>query len=495
MRIAVAEIVQETGSFSPMFADLRDFETYGLFYGEEIFERLPEAGPIGGYREIALRQSRPVTSLPLVRAWGGAGGTLTSATFELLSKELTTRLKDALPVDGVFLSLHGAAASEHEDDVEGALLEQVRNLVGGRVPIVVAVDHHANVTRRMVENSNALIGHETQPHDPKDTGRKAARILFRMLNEGLRVTVAWRKIPMITPQDQFLTSQGPMKAWFDLAREAERRPGVVDVSPYPMQPWLDVREGGWSVVVHTENDLPLAESLAGEMADAAWARRDEFWRSERVPADEAVRRGVAAKDGLVILSDTGDSVYGGAPGDSTIILRALVEQKVPCTALVPLIDPQVLETALLGGVGAPFDAEVGAKIDARFYAPFRVRGRVAAVSRGVTVELPERGVCDVGRAALIEVGHVRLVLLEERTFAINHPVLYTHLGLDVAAARMVVVKTASNFQFFAPWRKELVRVDTPGMTQSDLTAFEWKRIPRPIYPFDPIAHWKPTERG
>lgn len=491
MRIAVAEIVQETGSFSPMTADLKDFEPYGLFFGEEIFERVGDAGPIGGFREVAAQQTGSITQLPLVRAWGGAGGTITAATFAFLFRELSERLRAALPVDAVFLSLHGAAAAEGEDDVEGSVLEEVRRIVGPETPIVVAVDHHANITQRMVEKANALVGHETQPHDPKETGRKAARILFRMLNDGLRVTVAWQKIPMITPQDQFLTSQGPMKEWFDLARSMEQRSGVVDVSPYPMQPWLDVLEGGWAVVVHTDNDLPLAESLSAEMARAAWSRRADFWRSERVAAAEAVRQAAGVTSGLAILSDTGDSVYGGAPGDSTIILNELVRQNTPALTLVPLIDPHALELALKSGVGSRFEADVGAQIDARYYNPVRIVGRVAAVSQGVTVELPERGVCNIGRAALVEVGQVRLVLIEERTFAINHPVLYTHLGLDVTAARGVVVKTASNFQFFAPWRTKLIRVDSPGMTQSDLTAFTWKRTPRPIYPFDPIESWEP----
>ena len=129
--------------------------------------------------------------------------------------------------------------------------------------------------------------------------------------------MAWQRIPLITPQDQFLTSDGPMKEWFDLARELENRPGVLDVSPYPMQPWLDVAEGGWAVVVHTDADPELAREVAAEMSARAWKLREEFWKSERVSVADAVRSAVAADDGLVILSDTGDSVYGGAPGDNT----------------------------------------------------------------------------------------------------------------------------------------------------------------------------------
>lgn len=305
-----------------------------------------------------------------------------------------------------------------------------------------------------------------------------------MLAGQIKPVVARRKIPLITPQDQFLTSAGPMKVWFDKAREFERQPGVLDVSPYPMQPWLDVAEGGWSVVVHTDGNTKLAEQIADEMAALAWELRREFFRSERVATADAVRQAVAAKEGLVILSDTGDSVYGGAPGDNTCLLRELIDQNLPCLALVPLVDAEAVAAAHQAGIAAPISLAVGGRHDHVFSQPVEVNGRVAALSSGVSVELADRGICHIGRTALIECGSVRLVLLDNRSFAINHPILYTHLGLDVAAAKMVVLKTASNFQFFATWRKQLIRVDTPGTTQSNLSAFTWRRLPRPIFPFD-----------
>lgn len=496
MRIAVAEIVQETGSFSPMVAEIQDFESYGLFFGQDVLDRLPGVGPIGGMLEVAGEQKISAEYLPIIRAWGGAGGIITAEVFELFRNRLIAGLQAVLPVDGIFLSLHGAAASVVDDDVEGNLLQAIREIVGPDLPIAVCLDHHANITQRMFEHGTVLVGHETQPHDPKATGRKTAEIFFKILKQQIRPTKAWRKIPMITPQDQFLTSQGPMKAWFDQAREMEKRPGVIDVSPYPMQPWLDVLEGGWAVVVHTDNDQPLAEQLAQASADLAWSLREEFWRSERLPADEAVRRAVQAEKGLIILSDTGDSVYGGGPGDSTCILRPLIEQSIPCLAYVPIIDPPAVAVALAAGVGSDITLTLGGKVDLIFNPPLEVTCRVVAVSQGVTVHLPERGVCDIGRAALLEVGQVRIVVIELRTFAINHPILYTHLGLKIEDAKMVVVKTASNFQFFAAWRAGLIRVDSPGTTQSDLTAFEWKRIPHPMYPFDSFPEdAKPTKQA
>ena len=310
MRIVVAEIAQETDSFSSLAADRRDFEAHGLYFGDEILERMRGVGQIGGFLEVAAKRGEAVDVRPIVRAWGGAGGTITRETLDFLSERLLAGLKQSLPVHAVFLSLHGAAASEKLDDAEGHVLRAVREIVGRDIPIVAALDHHANITRQKAECADLLIGHETQPHDPPATGRKAARLLFRMLRGEIRPTTRWRKIPMITPQDQFLTSAGPMQEWFNLAREMERRSGVLAVSPYPMQPWLDVAEGGWSAVVHTDNDPDLAEVLAAEMANKAWSLREQFWVSERVAPTEAVRQAAAADRGLIILSDTGDAVYG-----------------------------------------------------------------------------------------------------------------------------------------------------------------------------------------
>ena len=152
--------------------------------------------------------------------------------------------------------------------------------------------------------------------------------------------------------------------------------------------------------------------------------------------------------------------------------------------MVPVVDPIAVAAAHAAGVSVPITLDVGGRNDRLFCEPVRVTGRVAGISEGVTVDIVDRGVCRIGRSALIECGAVKIVLLEERTFAINHPSLYWHLGVDVHEARVVVVKTASNFQFFAPWRTALYRADTPGTTQSNLRAFPWRHLPRPIAGLD-----------
>ena len=163
-------------------------------------------------------------------------------------------------------------------------------------------------------------------------------------------------------------------------------------------------------------------------------------------------------------------------------------QSVGNLALVPMVDAAALEQAIAAGVGGRVTLKLGGKVDREFCRPLTVTVEVAAVSTGFVVDLADRGVCDLQRTALLKVGDIRIALLGHRSFAINHPILYSHLGVDPIDAKLVVVKTASNFQFFARWRRALIRVDTPGTTQSDLKNFHWERIPRPIYPLDELDH-------
>ena len=190
--------------------------------------------------------------------------------------------------------MHGACAAEGIDDVEGEQAELCRRILGPDVPIMLALDHHGNITTKMIANVDAVVGHRTQPHDFFETARIAGELMFRIAAGEVRPVMAWRKIPLVTHQEQFLTSNGPMKVWFDRARALEADPKVLQVSNYPMQPWLDVAEGGWSTIVVTDGDQALAERLADEMAGMVWDMRDEFLERDAVPVDAALRRAEAA---------------------------------------------------------------------------------------------------------------------------------------------------------------------------------------------------------
>ena len=298
-----------------------------------------------------------------------------------------------------------------------------------------------------------------------------------------------------------------MGGWFAKARALEQREGVLDVSPYPMQPWLDVAEAGWSVVVTTDGDSNLASQLAREMGEWAWDRREEFMVNKRLAVADAVAEAMQTKQGeqIIILSDTGDSVYGGAPGDSTVILRELLAQQGSARAsdatagllLLPVVDPEAVELAVQHWSAAtdgaasttlPAGVMLGGKVDSVFSSPVDVGGaKVLSIWGGTSSDVADIRHAVLPRCALLGLGRVRIAVMAEPTGGVNHPALYESLGITVSDSTVIVLKTASNFQYFDDWSPRVLRVDTPGMTQSNLQAFDWVRAPRPIFPLDAEA--------
>ncbi len=494
MRLAIAEIGQETCHFTSVRTTVDTFRQYGLYEGKEILSRRAAgAGYVAGFMQAAEEEKIDLQPVPLLSGWASASGPLTAETVQFLVHKIESGLKAAGKVDGFFFGLHGAAAAENEPDVEGVLLERARRVLGPDVPIVVPFDHHGIMTHLKMANLNGLVGHRTQPHLPHDTGYWAAKQLFAIVRGDVRPTIAWHRVPMIAHQEQFLTAHGPMKIWFDRAREMEKMDKVVAVSPFPMQPWLDVPEGGWNTVVVTNNDQTLANHLSAELAQMAWELREQFWVYESIPVEDAVKRAVAAEKGLVILSDTGDSVFGGATGDSTVILRELIKQQVPDLSLVSIVDAESVHVCWQAGVGSTLDLVLGGKLDPIFGQPFPVQVKVLALGEGVIeATMGIRSEYDMGKRALLEIGNVRVVVSENVGVGGNHPSVYQSFGIEPANAKIAVLKTASNFQYYKESTTEVVRVDSVGPTMSHLEEFNWQHLPRPIYPLDELPFWQAT---
>ncbi len=490
MRLALVQMSQETNSFDPVLTTLSDFADYGLYEGAEMLEKQRGSGTVGGYIAAVEASGLDIQTLPIARGLAVAGGRITTEALGYFEDRLRTGLAAALPVDGLALQLHGACSAEGLDDVEGHLIAICREVLGPDVPIVVTLDHHANLTQWMVDGCDALIAYRTQPHDPFETGVASTELLLRLVAGEVRPTTAWRKLPLLSHQEQYLTSGGPMKTWFDRARALEQDPGVLTVSNFPMQCWLDAEEGGWATYVVTDGDPELAERLADEMADLAWSMRADFQVTTSVPADEAVRMADEAPNGLVILSDHGDSVFGGSAGDSTVLLDAILRRGIAGRALVPLIDAPSVAILAAAGVGASVTLPVGGHASG-FFSPVEVTGTVRSVSPGhLTIEgMPDREF-DMGTTVVFDTGPVTLLISARRGQAANHPDIYRAFDVEPADYKMAVVKTASNFQWFAPITSQVIRVATPGPTQSDIEGLPWTRQPRPVYPLDAIDDWR-----
>ncbi len=381
MRIGLIHVAQETNDFNPEPTNMRDYRSFGLHLGSDVIAKSGGKGQVGGHLKAVANSGLEVETVPIVRAHAVAGGRIDDVFRAYFLDVIRKGLKDAGRLDGLHLQLHGACAAVGLDDVEGGQADLCREILGPDVPILLGLDHHANVTQRMVDAVDAIVGHRTQPHDPFDTGVIGGALLLRMIRERLRPVIAMRKIPLVTHQEKFLTAHGPMKEWFDRARAMETDPRVLQAAPFPMQPWLDVSEGGWTAVVVTNDDRALAERLADELADHAWSLRHAFMEREALDVDEAVRIADAEPKGVVVLSDTGDTVFGGSAGDSNILLEAMLRLGIRGPALIPMIAPGVVARLFEAGEGARVTLPIGGETATAFFRPIEVTGIVRRLGR------------------------------------------------------------------------------------------------------------------
>jgi len=490
MRIGLIQVMQETCSFNPTPTTLADFESFGIRLGTDMLHQSDSVGPVAGYLEGVARSGADIVTVPIVRGTAQSGGRLTRQAFDYFDRVVRDGLTAASELDGVVMLLHGAASADGVDDVEGALLASVRDVVGDSLGVAVMLDHHANITQQMVELADVIVGFRTQPHDQFETARDLTAHAIDMFAGTTKPTTAWRKLRLLTHQEQYLTSHGPMKELFDRARSMECDDRVLAVSPFPMQCWLDADQAGWAIVAVTDGDPDLAEALADELADLAWSLRHDFQRTESVPVNEAIQLADARPHGTVLISDTGDSVLGGSGGDSTIILEAILRLGIKGRALVPMIDAESARQLWAAGVGATVTLAIGGRSTPLFQ-PIEVTGIVTAVADGsvLTTDLPQ-GRFEMGRCVAFEVGPTTLLVTEYAGAAGIHPAAYHQVGIEPADYQMIVMKTASNFQYMRDIAQEFIRVATEGPTQSDIAALPWELVPRPIFPLDQPNNWR-----
>jgi len=484
IRVAVGVIQQESNTFSPLSAPLKDFEDQGLCYGQEVLDRYGQKSELGGF-VAAAKSEKDVELVPTLRAWSVSGGRVEQPAFDYLKDELLKRVKDAGEIDGVLLALHGSMVTDQLDDPEGELLDALRRQLG-ETPLVVTFDLHANMTALKVKSLTALAAYHTSPHtDLFDTGYRGEKILLSIIRGTIRPRIAWRKIPMITPAELHNTGKGPFKELMDAVVGVERQEGVVSASLFAVQPWLDIQELGWSSVVVTDDDEDKGKQLAKSLCDSAWRARRSFL-VEPVPVTRAIEETMKIDGGPVVFYD-GDSTNSGSPGDSTVVLKALLEAGVDCTALIPIRDPEAVMRITEGDVGKVVTLEVGGKLGRRFYEPVEITGIVRKLGGGVLIaksQMLKDTENNIGKAAVLQVGKIQVLLTENRYLG-HDPELFRFMGLEPKDAKIVLVKCPIGFRAsYEPFAKAVFILDTPGASPSNLKQLEFRKAPRPLFPLD-----------
>ena len=310
------------------------------------------------------------------------------------------------------------------------------------------------------------------------------RILVRAMNGEVRPVVSFRKLRMTASSEHHDTNQGPMVEVQAMARELEREPGVLDVTVFATQPWMDVPELGWSVAVTTDAAPDHGQDVADRLGRFIWERREAFL-VEKTPVREAVAAARAATAFPVVLSDSADTTTGGGNGDGNLLLAELLRDEQGDSAMLAITDAGAVDRCFEAGVGAEVRLEVGGSLTPAFFSPITLTGRVITLADGrYDTELPITRPMYGGSRSSSTAG-CGSSLTAEKAPQLDESIFH-RAGLWPRHARIIGVKSAGGFRAaYDPFAAQIIYVDTPGPADSDLTRLPFHRIDRPLWPFDP----------
>jgi microcystin degradation protein MlrC len=489
-RIAVGGFHHETNTFAATPATYDDFVMAdgwpGLTRGDEIFPTFERKNiGISGFLETARERGWMI--VPTLWCQAGPSGRPTVDAYERVAGELVARIRaarDSGPLDAVYLCLHGAMAAEHLDDGEGELMRRVRDVVGPEMPLVASIDFHANVTAAMVALSDAMAAYRTYPHlDIAETGRRAARLLARILETGAKPHKAFRHLPYIIPLTQQCTMIEPAKGLAEAAA-APADGGVMDVSFAAGFPPADVPECGPSILAYGWDAAAVAaagEALYARGLDAENGFAARLWQPGEAVA-YAIRQSNYAKRPIV-LADTQDNPGAGGDSDTVGILAELVRQDAPDAVLGLLYDPPTAAAAHKAGRGAAIERAIGCVSGHPGHAPLAGRWIVEALSdgsfaatgpmyKGFHMQLGPMAVlrADAGRRG------VRVVVSSRKQQAADQAV-FAHIGIDPHGPKILVLKSSVHFRnHFQDLAEEILIVLAPGPNIEDPAALPYRKL-------------------
>lgn len=497
-RIGICRIYFETNTFSSHEIDKDHFDNAAyVLIGDELLQEKNHHDEILGMIDTFKNAPCNVETVPLLNIGGIPGGNLSLERVEYVSNHLLQQLHQAGNIDGMSIALHGAMTSSACHDLDGYFLEILRNFVGPDVPIICSLDCHAVVTNKMMNLADAFIAYRTHPHvDIFNTGQQVAKILLQILGNKTRPTMAWRKIPLITPPPDQGTNAGPLKEIFNHFISWDRMSGVVGCSLCCAQPWLNIPEQGWSAIAITNDDMELANLLVTDLSRKVWDMRESFFFEPMVTPEKAIRAAIGIPGGPVIITDSADNTGSGAPGDNTILLGKAIEMRdcVDGRILAHLPDPIAIKEIKNSSIGSIITLPVGGRRDVRFCDPVEITGKLVCLTRGAIhddgkfLSSPYQ---DVGAIARIDINNLSLIITEKIVMG-PQPSLYRKVGIDPFSTKIVLLKTGIGYTItFAKKARAVFRADCKGASSYNLSHYDFSNITSPIYPLNIHHDWRP----
>lgn len=488
-RILLAGIFHETHTFVDEPTPLDDFT---ILRGDELLKCRGDASPLGAALDAARDFGWHV--VPAIDVRASPSGIVPDAVVETFWTAVESTLrKQTEPLDGVLLVLHGAMVSQSQDDVEGEMLRRLRAAPAcADVPIFGVFDLHASFSPAMARHADCLTAYRENPHaDAAEAARRAATLLERALRDGQRPRMVLRHAGVMWPPGGTGTADSPMRDLEALAREIEAQdPDIWSIDIVGGFAFADVADAGVSLVVATSGYVAQAERYLDRLSELAQSLR-EVGNQIPPPVDEVLDQLRSPLAGLTVIAEPSDNIGGGAPGDGTGLMRALIERRI-AEAAVCLNDPQAVAalqavevgdrvTLALGGRGSRFDAgpleldvELMSRGDGRFQLEDR-QSHLASMSGAVF---------DMGPTAVVRHAGLTILLTSRRTppFDLGQ---WRSQGIEPTRMSVIGVKAAvAHRRAYLPIAARMWSVDTPGPCTSDLRRLPYRKIRRPIYPLD-----------
>jgi microcystin degradation protein MlrC len=469
MRIAVGGIHIECSTYNPVLNEEKDF-------------RVVRGDALTAAPYFAFLKDYDATFLPTIHARAIAGGPVARSTYERFKGEFIDRLKPLLPLDGLYLAMHGAMYVQGLEDAEGDWIAAARDLVGPDCILSASYDLHGNVSQRIIDALDMYSTYRTAPHiDVEETMRRAVKMLFESLNTGVRPLLLWAPIPVVLPGERTSTVDEPAKSLYAMLPGIDALDGVWDASLMVGYVWADEPRATAAAIL-TGTDRSVLENQAKRLAQAYWDAREHFvFGSETGSLEDCVAKAIASRSHPVVLAESGDNPTGGGVGDRADVLAELLARNARGVIFAGITDKPATDACYAAGLGAQLDLVVGASLDTHGSKPVPVRATVRYLHD--TADLADR-------QAVVVIDGVELVLSAKRR-PYHNTADFTRLGLDPHAAKIIVVKSGYLSPELAPLANPSLMALSPGVVDQFVERLDRHRKMRPTYPFDKDFDYQP----
>jgi microcystin degradation protein MlrC len=472
-RIAIAGLAIESSTFSPALTDEAAFHAK---YGADVFSSYPFLSVDSPLRQRAIW-------IPTIVGKSLPGGAVTREAYESLVNKTLDSLKKYGPYDGLFFDIHGAMSVAGLDDPEGDFIVRIRKVIGKKTIISTSMDLHGNVSLRLAENTDLITCYRMAPHeDYMETKQRAVENLIHRIESGKGKPAykAWIPIPILLPGEKTSTRIEPAKSVYKAVAPAASQNGIIDAAIWVGYAWAD-EPRNQAVVMVTGDDKEKVTHTAEQLAQSFWNVRSGFaFVAPVATLKECLDSALKSSRHPFFISDMGDNPTAGGAGDVTWTLTEIFARPEfksangPSLIYASIPGPELVKKAITAGVGNHVDGYAGAKVDARYAPPVRISG---------TVESIEYGDKDAEVEVVVKVGSVHVIVTQKRK-PYHKEIDFTRLGLTPRNADIVVVKIGYLEPELYAMRADWIMALTPGGVDQDLERLPYKRIHRPMFPFD-----------